>query len=54
VDQVAPENACIIATKAHQFDAKDGVADPGSGSNASDDGKRSILEDRARMQLSLN
>jgi hypothetical protein len=43
---ISPEKAFFIITKARQFDAKDGVTDPESGSNASDDGMRSVLEDR--------
>jgi hypothetical protein len=43
---ISPEKAYFIAAKARQFEAKDGLTDPQSGSNASDDGMRSILEDR--------
>ena len=43
---ISPEKAFFILAKARQFDAKDGVTDPESGSNASDDGMRSVLEDR--------
>ncbi|MGB8400003.1 DUF3775 domain-containing protein [Bradyrhizobium sp.] len=43
---ISPEKAFFIAAKARQFDVKDGLTDPGSGSNASDDGMRSVLEDR--------
>ena len=43
---ISPEKAYFIVAKARQFDAKDGVTDPDSGSNASDDGMRSVLEDR--------
>jgi len=43
---ISPEKAYFVAVKARQFQAKDGVTDPESGSNASDDGMRSILEDR--------
>jgi hypothetical protein len=32
---------------ARRFDAKDAVADPDSGSNATDDGMRDVLEDHA-------
>jgi hypothetical protein len=39
--------AYFIVAKARQFDVKDGVTDPESGSNASDDGMRSVLEDRS-------
>ncbi|MDE2331504.1 MAG: DUF3775 domain-containing protein [Bradyrhizobium sp.] len=34
-----------IAAKARQFDVKDVVTDPGSGSNAADDAMLSVLED---------
>jgi hypothetical protein len=44
---ISPEKAYFIVAKARQFDAKDGLTDPESGSNASDDGMRSVLEDRA-------
>jgi hypothetical protein len=43
---ISPEKAFLIVAKARQFDAKDGVTDPESGSNGSDDGMRSVLEDR--------
>lgn len=43
---ISPEKAYFIVAKARQFEAKDGVTDPESGSNASDDGMRSVLEDR--------
>ena len=43
---ISPEKAYFIVAKARQFDVKDGVTDPESGSNASDDGMRSVLEDR--------
>lgn len=43
---ISPEKAYFIAAKARQFNAKDGLTDPESGSNASDDGMRSVLEDR--------
>ena len=43
---ISPEKAYFIVAKARQFDAKDGVTDPDSGSNASDDGMRSVLENR--------
>jgi hypothetical protein len=44
---ISPEKAYFIVAKARQFDVKDGLTDPESGSNASDDGMRSVLEDRA-------
>jgi hypothetical protein len=43
---ISPEKAYFIVAKARQFDAKDGLTDPESGSNASDDAMRSVLEDR--------
>jgi uncharacterized protein DUF3775 len=43
---ISPEKSFFIVAKARRFDAKDGVTDPDSGSNASDDGMRSVLEDR--------
>ncbi len=43
---ISPETAFFIVAKARQFDAKDGVTDPESGSNASDDGMLSVLQDR--------
>lgn len=43
---ISPEKAYLIVAKARQSDAKDGVTDPDSGSNASDNGMRSVLEDR--------
>jgi hypothetical protein len=41
------EKICAIISMARQFDAKDVLTDPNSGSNASDDGMRSVLEDHA-------
>lgn len=43
---LSSEKAFFIVAKARQLDAKDGLTDPESGSNATDDGMRSILEDR--------
>ncbi len=42
---ISPEKAYFIVAKARQFDVKVGVTDPDSGSNSSDDGMRSVLED---------
>ena len=42
---ISPEKAYFIVAKARQFDVKDGVTDPDSGSNSSDDGMVSVLED---------
>ncbi|MGA2128915.1 MAG: DUF3775 domain-containing protein [Xanthobacteraceae bacterium] len=43
--QIAIEKVCFIIDKAHEFDVKEAVADPDSGSNPSDDGMVSVLED---------
>jgi Protein of unknown function (DUF3775) len=42
---ISPEKVCFIVVKAHEFDAKDIVTDPNSGSNAADDAMVSVLED---------
>ena len=42
---ISPEKVDAILCKARQFDVKDVVTDPDSGSNASDDAMLSILED---------
>ncbi len=39
------DKVCHIIAKARQFDAKEGISDPDSGSNASDDGMTDVLED---------
>ena len=44
---ISPEKVAAILAKARQFDVKDVVTDPGSGSNASDDAMLSVLEDHA-------
>lgn len=44
---ISPEKVCFIIVKAREFDAKDVLTDPGEGSNPSDDGMRSVLEDHA-------
>lgn len=44
---ISPEKVCFIVVKARQFDVKDAVTEPDPGSNASDDGMRSVLEDHA-------
>ena len=41
------EKVCFLIIKAREFDAKDVVTDPDSGSNASDDGMVSVLEDHS-------
>ncbi|MBX3521021.1 MAG: DUF3775 domain-containing protein [Xanthobacteraceae bacterium] len=42
---ISLEKVCFIALKAREFDVKDAVSDPGSGSNASDDMMIDVLED---------
>src|ERR1700733_9105317 len=44
---IPTEKICSIISMARRFDAKDAVADPDSGSNATDDGMRDVLEDHA-------
>ncbi len=39
------DKVCRIIAKARQFDAKEGISDPDSGSNATDDGMADVLED---------
>jgi hypothetical protein len=42
---ISPEKVSFFALKAREFDVKDVVTDPDSGSNASDDAMISVLED---------
>jgi hypothetical protein len=42
---ISPEKVCYIIFKARQFEAKDIVADPESGSNPADDRMVDVLED---------
>jgi hypothetical protein len=42
---ISPEKVCFFISKAHQFDVKDAVSDPNSGSNATDDMMLDVLED---------
>ena len=42
---IAADKVCYIIVKARQFDVKEGVSDPNSGSDAPDDGYRDVLED---------
>src|SRR6516164_8329721 len=42
---ISPEKICFVVVKAREFAAKDIVTDPDDGSNASDDGMISVLED---------
>jgi hypothetical protein len=44
---IAPEKVFFIIAKARQFEAKEEDSDPDSGSNASDDDMRDVLEDTA-------
>ena len=44
---ISPEKVAAILMKARQFDVKDVVTDPDSGSNAADDAMLSVLEDHA-------
>jgi len=44
---ISAEKVAAIIAKAKQFDVKDVVTDPDSGSNASDDAMLSVLEDHA-------
>lgn len=44
---ISPEKVCFFISKAHQFDVKDAVSDPDSGSNAADDAMLDVLEDHA-------
>jgi hypothetical protein len=44
---ISPEKVRYIIAEARQFEAKDVVADPDSGSNAADDGMVDVLEDQA-------
>ncbi|MGQ0741082.1 MAG: DUF3775 domain-containing protein [Alphaproteobacteria bacterium] len=44
---INPEKVCHIIVKAREFDVKEKVSDPDSGSNASDDRMTDILEDFA-------
>lgn len=45
--QIATDKVCFIIVKARQFDEKQEVSDPDSGSNPSDDGGVDVLEDSA-------
>lgn len=44
---IALRKVCFIIMKAREYDAKDGVTDPNSGSNPSDDMAAAVLEDHA-------
>lgn len=43
---IATDKVCYIIVKAREFDAKEGNADPDSGSNTTDDGMADVLEDK--------
>jgi hypothetical protein len=43
---IATDKVCYVIAQARQFDAKEGNADPDSGSDAVDDGFTDILEDK--------
>ena len=43
--QIATDKVCFIIIKARQFDGKEGVSDPDSGSNPSDDRGIDVLAD---------
>ena len=42
---INPDKVCTIIAKARQFDAKEDMSDPDSGSNAVDDSMADVLED---------
>jgi hypothetical protein len=42
---ISPEKVCFFILKAREFDVKDIVTDPDSGSNPADDAMISVLED---------
>lgn len=42
---INPEKVRYIATQARMFDVKEGISDPDSGSNATDDQMADVLED---------
>ena len=42
---IATDSVCYIIVNARQFDVKEGVTDPNSGSDAPDDGYRDVLEE---------
>jgi len=43
---IATDKVCFIIAKTRAYDAKEGDADPASGSNATDDGMADVLEDK--------
>jgi len=44
---ISPEKVFFAIVKAREFDAKDAVTDPNSGSNPSDDNDAAVLEDHS-------
>jgi hypothetical protein len=42
---ISPEKVCFFVVKAREFDVKDVVTDPDSGSNPTDDAMLAVLED---------
>jgi len=42
---ISPAKVCFFIQKAREFEVKDVVTDPGSGSNAADDAMLAVLED---------
>jgi hypothetical protein len=44
---ISPEKVCFVIIKAREFDVKEGVADPDSASNPSDDRMIDVLETHA-------
>ena len=44
---ISAEKVCFFINLAHEFDVKDGVSDPDSGSNSADDAMLDVLEDHA-------
>lgn len=44
---ISPEKVCFVALKAREFDVKDAVSDPDSGSNPADDAMLDVLEDHS-------
>lgn len=42
---IAPDGVCFVIVKAREFDAKDEETEPDPGSNPSDDGDASVLEE---------
>jgi len=44
---ISPKKVFFFISKAHQFDGKDAISDPDSGSNSADDMMLDVLEDHA-------